>query len=317
MAGAMRLFEHDDFRAILLQAAEDLDLPEQFVEKDYYVTEALRIAVATFGDDVVFKGGTSLSKGWDLIDRFSEDLDLFLIPGTRSKKAVDRDLRSLRDRIQDHPALEFDVAASQTFGGFGRDDYFSYATHFNAIPGLPTSIKVEIGIQSGDHPLEVRPISSLVSNSLRNRDLANIADDLEPFDMQFLHFRRTFIEKLFTIHGKIERLKSDGVPLARDTRHYADLYVLADQREVLDMLGTREDREIREDYDAKSREFFPKSYRPPEGLTFRESDAIFLTGDAHASVQSDYDIECERLFRHAPPAFDDVLKRLQDLASRL
>ena len=44
------------------------------IEKDYYVTEALRIISVTAGDKVIFKGGTSLSKGWTLIQRFSEDI---------------------------------------------------------------------------------------------------------------------------------------------------------------------------------------------------------------------------------------------------
>jgi predicted nucleotidyltransferase component of viral defense system len=49
------------------------------IEKDYYVTEALRI-VAASGDRIIFKGGTSLAKGWNLIQRFSEDIDIFLDP---------------------------------------------------------------------------------------------------------------------------------------------------------------------------------------------------------------------------------------------
>ncbi len=63
----MRLFEHEDFLAICIDAARRFSLPEQFIEKDYYVTEALRIAVNTQAGHLVFKGGTSLSKGWDLL----------------------------------------------------------------------------------------------------------------------------------------------------------------------------------------------------------------------------------------------------------
>ncbi len=50
----------------------------QLIEKDYYVTEALRTMANRWESQVIFKGGTSLSKGWQLIDRFSEDIDLFL-----------------------------------------------------------------------------------------------------------------------------------------------------------------------------------------------------------------------------------------------
>ena len=66
----MRLFEHPDFDQVILQAAEHFQLRPGIIEKDYYVTEVLRIIAATAGDKVIFKGGTSLSKGWNLIQRF-------------------------------------------------------------------------------------------------------------------------------------------------------------------------------------------------------------------------------------------------------
>ncbi len=97
----MRLFEHRDFEQAILGAAEhfrDQGLRPAIIEKDYYVTEALRVIAATrhnnsitndnsiinrnivTNSSIIFKGGTSLSKGWNLIQRFSEDIDIFLDP---------------------------------------------------------------------------------------------------------------------------------------------------------------------------------------------------------------------------------------------
>jgi predicted nucleotidyltransferase component of viral defense system len=73
----MRLHEHPDFDQAILRAADHFrarGLRAAFIEKDYYVTEALRVIANVAGDKVIFKGGTSLSKGWSLIDRFSEDI---------------------------------------------------------------------------------------------------------------------------------------------------------------------------------------------------------------------------------------------------
>jgi predicted nucleotidyltransferase component of viral defense system len=81
MAIQVKLFESPDFYDAIVAATEhfkDSGFTEQLIEKDYYVTEALRIIAAQWPQQVVFKGGTSLSKGWKLINRFSEDLDLFL-----------------------------------------------------------------------------------------------------------------------------------------------------------------------------------------------------------------------------------------------
>ena len=69
----MFLFEHPDFDQAIIRAAEHFrgkGLRPAMIEKDYYVTEALRIVAREVGGKVIFKGGTSLSKGWNLIDRF-------------------------------------------------------------------------------------------------------------------------------------------------------------------------------------------------------------------------------------------------------
>jgi Nucleotidyl transferase AbiEii toxin, Type IV TA system len=77
----MRLHEHPDFRDAIIAASSYFaprKISPQLIEKDYYATETLRTIADRWGAKVIFKGGTSLSKGWDLIDRFSEDIDLFL-----------------------------------------------------------------------------------------------------------------------------------------------------------------------------------------------------------------------------------------------
>ncbi|MGC2331355.1 MAG: nucleotidyl transferase AbiEii/AbiGii toxin family protein [Candidatus Acidiferrales bacterium] len=121
----MKLFEHEDFEQAIIRAAEhfrDRGLKVAVIEKDYYVTEALRIIAATAPDKIIFKGGTSLAKGWNLIQRFSEDIDIFLDPRAfgpvLGKNAIDRELRKLRDAVGTHPALTFIADESRTIGGF-------------------------------------------------------------------------------------------------------------------------------------------------------------------------------------------------------
>src|SRR5262249_25236289 len=123
----MRLFEHPDFDQAIIRAAEHFPtrgLREAIIEKDYFVTEALRLIEQAAGTKVIFKGGTSLSKGWGLIQRFSEDIDIFLDPTAfeppLGKKGIDRELKRLRQAIEQHPALFFVEAESQTIGGSDR-----------------------------------------------------------------------------------------------------------------------------------------------------------------------------------------------------
>jgi predicted nucleotidyltransferase component of viral defense system len=75
----LRLFQHPDFEQAILQAAEhfrEQNLRPAIIEKDYYVTEALRVLTNSSGSKIIFKGGTSLPKGWNLVQRFSEDIDI-------------------------------------------------------------------------------------------------------------------------------------------------------------------------------------------------------------------------------------------------
>ena len=109
MASEVRLFEHPEFEQVMLRAAEEFKLSEQFIEKDYYVTEILRIVARTLGERAIFKGGTSLSKGWNLIDRFSEDIDLFVNPQSfkppPGKNKMDTILKDLAQTVSGHRAL--------------------------------------------------------------------------------------------------------------------------------------------------------------------------------------------------------------------
>src|SRR6185437_15958522 len=137
----MKLFEHPDFEQAILRAAEhfrERRLRPAIIEKDYYVTESLRIIAMTSKEKVIFKGGTSLAKGWNLIDRFSEDIDIFLNPAAfkppLGKNAIDRGLKVLRDAVAGHSALTFVQEESRTIGGFGRNDRFSYKQIFGG-PG--------------------------------------------------------------------------------------------------------------------------------------------------------------------------------------
>jgi len=101
----VKLFEHPDFEQAILRAAEHFrsrGLRPAIVEKDYYVTEALRAIAGHASGKVIFKGGTSLLKGWNLIARFSEDIDIFLDPlafqPPLGKNATDRELKRFATR---------------------------------------------------------------------------------------------------------------------------------------------------------------------------------------------------------------------------
>lgn len=317
----MKLFEHPEFEQAMVRTAQRFGVNEQFVEKDYYVTEILRIVADHLGDKAMFKGGTSLSKGWGLIARFSEDIDLFVNPDRfdprSGKNKMDRNLKELSETVAEHPALTWLRDDGRTISGAGREDYFAYRSHFAELPGVAPVVRLEPGIQSGTFPAEVVPITSLVGQFLQEEGAGAWADDLAGFEMTLLHFRRTFVEKMFAIHGKVVRLIQEGVDLGRDARHYSDLYVLAGTHEVRAMLASPEYVEIRDDYDAKSREFFASIYRPPEGLSFAASPALFPDASLRDRIAADYEAQCQLLFAGDYPGFDEVCDRFEEIRNLL
>jgi hypothetical protein len=230
------------------------------------------------------------------------------------KNRVDRILKELASAVADHPALTRLGEESVTIGGLGREDYFAYESRFAALPGVRAAVRLEPGVQSGSFPTEVVPITSLVGQFLVEQGLADMAEDLGGFEMTLLHYRRTFVEKLFALHGKVTRLQTEGHPLGRDARHYADLYVLAGEHEVRAMLASPEYAEIRVDYDEKSRRFFAPSYRPPAGLSFSDSAALFPDDELRQRLAVDYDEQCRVLFSDGDFAsFADVLARFVEI----
>lgn len=324
IAADVRLFEHPDFEQAVLRAQDHFrsrGLRPAMIEKDYFVTEALRIIAGAVGDKIIFKGGTSLSKGWNLIQRFSEDIDIFLDPQsfapTLGKNATDRELKKLRDAIGQHPALTVMPAESQTIGGFGRSDWFSYPQRFGGAGEVVNRVLLEAGTASGREPTTVVELRSFLSQFLAETGQSLGTEDETPFSMRLLHFRRTFVEKMFAIHSKVELFKRDQRPIGGYARHYYDLYQLSSQMEVLDMLKSDEYAKIKTDYDRISRAHFPKSYFCPDGMCFARSDALFPPLALAGMIAKEYQRQCHTLCYGPFPVWEQVQDRFETIRDML
>ena len=320
----MKLYEHPDFEQAILQAAEhfrDRGLRPAIIEKDYYVTETLRIVSMTHGDQVIFKGGTSLSKGWNLIERFSEDVDLFLDPLSfepiLGKRGIDKELKKLRNAMALHPGLALAGNESQTIGGFGRSDRFSYRQRFGGVGEVANRVLVEAGAASGREPTVVVELGSILGEFLVARGVSLGAEDEGRFSMRLLHFRRTFVEKMFAIHSKVELLKRNGQGLGSYARHYYDLFQLSGRDEVLDMVRSSEYAAIKTDYDRISRAHFPRSYFFPLDMRFANSEALFPPPELAAIIGAEYETQCRMLCYGLHPGWDQVQARFAQLRDLL
>ena len=118
----MRLHENpDDFKNLIRAASQNLKIREVYVEKDYWLTFLLyRLAQLSTSKDVVFKGGTSLSKGYKLIRRFSEDVDLAVLRGSKTNSQIERLIKQVSKSITAAPFEEVLEEGTTSKKGFSR-----------------------------------------------------------------------------------------------------------------------------------------------------------------------------------------------------
>ncbi|KYC40335.1 hypothetical protein WA1_27795 [Scytonema hofmannii PCC 7110] len=317
----MRLFEHSDFQDAV-KAAENYfarpGLTAQFIEKDYYVTEVLRIVALLYPTQVIFKGGTSLAKGWKLIERFSEDIDLFLnrdaFNPRLSNTKVDWELTALENSVSQHPGLTFKDKKYKK--GVYRHSFFNYVQQFSGNSAISNRIFLEIGTRSGIYPQENILLSSYIAKFLQEIGETLEAEDELPFPMQLLHFRRTFVEKLFAIDSKVVSYKKQQEPIGTSARHYYDLFQLAQKNEVQKMLNSEEYSEIRQDCHNISQQHFP-NYSPPEDIKFSKSEALFPTGELRQMLIKEYNKQCSTLCYAEYPTWDQIESYFEGLRDLL
>ena len=314
-----RFRDAKEFGPTLDAAAEQLGISATAVEKDYWVSQTLRALTDAFAGDFIFKGGTSLSKGYRIVERFSEDIDILVLRGERGRTATDKLMKTMGNAA----AAGIGGEASK-FGGSETGRHRSYELAYPAIrkatPMIRTSVLLEMGVRGGPHPHERVPINSLLGDALATRgtDLSEFAD-LEPFEVLVLHPGRTLLEKLVHIHELAQELARGPArkPDGRSGRHFYDVFQLLGDDRVRDLLADRElvghvlnnIREI-------TRQHFDTSgdieLRPPSG--FATTRAFDVTTDVSQRLRASYDATMPELYfgSAALPAWDEICDRIAD-----
>src|SRR5215470_14781206 len=307
-----------EFGATIGAAAEQLGISGTASEKDYWVTQVLQALQQGFGNDFVFKGGTSLSKGYGIVERFSDDLDILILPGDRGKGATDKLMKSMGQTATSATGGQAErYGGSET--GVHRAYRISYPATYEATSAIATSVLLEMGIRGGPKPHEQAPISSLLGKTLEaaGEDLSEY-DDLQPFDAAILHPGRTLLEKLYFIHGLARQVAAnsfDADRLRRHGRHFYDVYKLLGNTQVLSLLADRAQAEqIKASIEAVSQEEFKvtSELRPDSG--FAASPAFDPDSYVSRQMQHAYDAIMPALYFGTDPLpeWQDVSNRVQE-----
>lgn len=230
------LHEHEDFKYFIIEAAKQVNLSEFIVEKDYWVTYLLKNLVKSeFANEFVFKGGTCLSKAYNLIERFSEDIDLLMLETdkTQSKTQKEKRLIVLREYINSLNDLFYTTGNRSALYAAFR---FSFPTISTSITdSVGKEILLEPGYRGGTVPeIQKKTITSYVEKLVYGL----LEDyDTKPFEINVLSAERIFVEKVFALKEIYD--KDNGETLQKKTRHYYDIYKLLQTNEVQALLNNK------------------------------------------------------------------------------
>ncbi|MGH2696612.1 MAG: nucleotidyl transferase AbiEii/AbiGii toxin family protein [Actinomycetota bacterium] len=322
--GVTRFRDTDEFGPTLDAVAERLDISATAVEKDYWVSEVLRVLVATFPEDFIFKGGTSLSKGYGIVERFSEDIDVLVLPGNRGRGAVDKLMKAMGEAA----AAGVQGEASGVGGaesGRHRSFAVTYPARREPTALIATSVLLEMGVRGGSHPHEDVVIGCLLRDTLdaAGTELGEY-EDLAPFEVRVLHPARTLLEKLVHIHELANQLAADEARPAspRSGRHFYDVHQLLGDDRVLTLLQNREQTlEVVASIDEITQQFFGGlagvSARPDGG--FATSPAFDPATSVSARLRTAYELTMPELYfgRDPLPSWDAICRRVADHAALL
>jgi hypothetical protein len=243
----------DEREVYFQQAAADLGMPAHVVEKDFWVCWTLRrlFALDCVGDDLLFKGGTSLSKAYGLIRRFSEDIDISIHraslgfggetdPATLRGKPFKRTNQALGEAAQKkifgeiQPELEgalrhhlggerwrLESDASDPEGQSLAFVYPATALTPEAAAYLRPAVKIEFGARADHEPAERKPVRPYLADAL-----PDALDDPDT-EVKVISAVRTFWEKATILH-QMAHLSAEKKFPVRYSRHYCDLAAMID-----------------------------------------------------------------------------------------
>lgn len=244
----------EERQTILANVAEEKGIPDNAVEKDFWVSMVLKaIFSLPCSEGIVFKGGTSLGKCWDLIERFSEDCDLAIdrsvlgfgkeLNGTqrnklrkKSKTFVDNTLVVELEKALDELGLSGHFSLDNPPTKESDKDPVEFFVEYNSVlpeknPYIAERVKIEIGCRSLTEPFERIGMRSMIEDAYPNEPFS------EPlFEVPTVLPGKTFLEKVFLLHEEFNR-PGGGGNVSRLTRHFYDIEKMMDKEFAIEAMN--------------------------------------------------------------------------------
>lgn len=312
------LHGHPEFPDLIRMVAEDQKIDPYLAEKDYWIMHCL-YGLKRAGYDFQLKGGTSLSKGYCIIRRFSEDIDIRITPPetlkVRSSKNHDKEKdRQSRKNFYDYLAKEIKITGINSVERDTKFDnppkYFSggirlcYKPAFRSDGSAKEGILLEAGFDdiTPNHPIDISSWALDFALDKKVKVVDNRALQIPCYDPGY-----TLVEKLQAIATKFRNQKKEQDFPANFMRHYYDVFCLLQSQDVQRFIGT-------EEYAKHKRNRFPKEDQiAPLG----ENEAFRLRDLERRAL---YKKEYERhpgLYYQGQPPFEEILAVIHRNLDRL
>ncbi|MDY5087163.1 MAG: nucleotidyl transferase AbiEii/AbiGii toxin family protein [Alloprevotella sp.] len=321
----------DRQRQAINNVALKTELPPSSIEKDWWVTQVLKaLHTLPYAEHIAFKGGTSLSKCWNLIARFSEDIDIALsreflgFGGELSKTQISDKLRRAACSFV-RGKMQYDVKEALLALGI-RQDVFSvdvvitpvttvdpevitvtYQSLYDVSPYIKNTVKVEISGRSMVEPVEKKFINAAIDAHFPNAPFAE-----EPFEVNAVIPERTFLEKVFLLH---EEFHKDVVRVERMSRHVYDLAMMMDsERKIADRAVNNEElyRTVLE---------HRRKFIGLKGVNYDElyTDTLCIVPDNEIAErwQEDYKFMGEHMIYGPVPSFKELVEKMTLLNDKI
>lgn len=221
----------ENFKALIEVVSEYYNIDEKIIEKDYWVTYCLsRLLSFNRKDMIIFRGGTSLTKCYKDLKRFSEDIDLSV---NKTNELSTSQLKKLITDVEKHICSEFQECNSSLNikQGAYRNVEYTYPTIFKGseLREMNSNLKIETVTFLTPNPFEKRFVNSIIYNYLKEKKLEEFikAYNLEPFEINVLSIYRTLMDKMVSLVRM--SYNTGSKELLSKTRHLYDLHLTYDE----------------------------------------------------------------------------------------
>ena len=337
----MDILDPENSKIYFEEAANLLVMPTYIIEKDYWVCWVLNVLFSgPYAEVLTFKGGTSLSKGYKVVERFSEDVDLTidknvlaLDPNTSLEEPdLSRSQRSKRSKsfdeivakfILDEFAPRLDKAIQEKLAGragknlvslqIDPDDplnlFFNYPKilDYSDTGYIKPFVRLELGAKGERSPHTIRKIRPYIAEAMPH------AFEREEFAaIPVLAIERTFWEKATILHSVV--LRPDDKPVReRFSRHYYDTYQMTRDKELTERI--LQDISLLEALVANKRAYFFESWDWYE--TARTGSFKLVPGaNRQETLSQDYEAMQEMIIGDTPD-FSEIIASLQTLEEKI